>query len=177
MFDYLFVRSDALTRQLSAPLVDERRRYLTRCAEQGMSKGTLRVKARLLMSITRYLRLADRPNDTISIQEIERAAGRWGRYNWPSPKSSHAKLSREYFIAQATGWLPFLDRFKIPSKPVRAYDQMLVEFGSFMKAERGLSPVTVEYRCRSVRPFLDRLLGYRANSRHDHRRRCRFTAR
>ena len=29
MFDQLFVRSEALTRQLSAPLVDERRQYLT----------------------------------------------------------------------------------------------------------------------------------------------------
>jgi hypothetical protein len=28
MFDQLFFRSDALTRQLSAPLVDERRQYL-----------------------------------------------------------------------------------------------------------------------------------------------------
>jgi site-specific recombinase XerD len=159
MFDHLFVRSDALTRQLSAPLVDERRRYLTHCAEQGMSKRILRVKARLLLPITKYLKLADRPNDAISIQEIERAANRWSSHNWPSPKSSHAQLSREYFIAQAAGWLTFLDRFQIPNKPVSVYDQMLVEFGSFMKEERGLSPVTVEYRCRSVRPFLDRLLG------------------
>jgi hypothetical protein len=28
MFDQLFVRSDALTRYLSAPLVEERRQYL-----------------------------------------------------------------------------------------------------------------------------------------------------
>lgn len=81
MFDFLFVRSDALTRQLSAPLVDERRRYLTHCAEQGMSKCILRVKARLLLSITRYLKLADRPNDTISIQAIQRAASQWSSHN------------------------------------------------------------------------------------------------
>jgi hypothetical protein len=30
MFDRLFFRSDALTRQLSTQLVDERRQYLTR---------------------------------------------------------------------------------------------------------------------------------------------------
>jgi hypothetical protein len=96
MFDHLFVRSDALTRQLSAPLVDERRRYLTHCAEQGMSKSILRVKARFLLSITKYLKLAGRPNDIIDIQAIERAASRWSRHNWRSPKSSHAKLSREY---------------------------------------------------------------------------------
>jgi hypothetical protein len=134
MFDHLFVRSDALTRQLSAPLVDERRRYLTHCVEQGMSKRTLRVKARLLLSITKYLKLADRLNDTVSIQAIERAARQWSSHNWPSPKSPHAKLSREYFIGQAAGWLTFLDRFQIPNKPVSAYDQMLVDFGSFTDA-------------------------------------------
>jgi hypothetical protein len=50
MFDQLFVRSEALTRQLSAPLVDERRQYLTHCAVQGMTKSTLEAKARLLLS-------------------------------------------------------------------------------------------------------------------------------
>jgi hypothetical protein len=45
MFDQLFVRSDALTRYLSAPLVDERRQYLTHCAVQGMTKSTLEAKA------------------------------------------------------------------------------------------------------------------------------------
>jgi hypothetical protein len=35
MFDQLFVRSGALTCELSAPLLDERRQYLTHCAVQG----------------------------------------------------------------------------------------------------------------------------------------------
>lgn len=59
MFNQLFFRSDALTRQLSAPLVDERRQYLAHCAAQGMSKCTLGMKARLLLSIV------ERPNDAI----------------------------------------------------------------------------------------------------------------
>jgi hypothetical protein len=58
MLDQLFVRSDALTRQLSAPLVDERRQYLAQCAAQGMARRTLRVKTGLLLSIAEYLSLA-----------------------------------------------------------------------------------------------------------------------
>jgi integrase/recombinase XerD len=158
MFDQLFFRSDALTRQFSAPLVDERQQYLAHCAKQGTSKRVLRLKARLLLSITKYLRLADRQEQLISLQEIERAASRWASHNWPLPKSSHAKVSRDYFIAQAAGWLTFLNRLQIAPKPVEVYDQMLVDFTNFMKIDRGLSPITVEYRCRSVRPFLDRLL-------------------
>jgi hypothetical protein len=63
VFNRLFVRSDALTRQLSAPLVDERRQYLANCEGQGMSNSTLRSKARNLLSIANYLKLAHRPND------------------------------------------------------------------------------------------------------------------
>jgi len=37
MFSQLFFRSDALARQLSAPLVYERGQYLNHCAAQGMS--------------------------------------------------------------------------------------------------------------------------------------------
>lgn len=161
MFDNLFVRSDALTRQISAPLVDERRRYLAHCAEQGMSRGTLRLKARLLLSITKYLRLADRPNSTISGQEVEKAASRCANHKGPSAIRLHSKLSRKCFIAEAAGWLTFLNRFQIPTKPVKVYDQMLAGFRRFMEGERGLSAATVEYRCRSVGPFLDRLLGER----------------
>jgi site-specific recombinase XerD len=158
MFDQLFFRSDALTRQLSAPLVDERRQYLAECAAQGMSKCTLRVKARLLLSIAKYLRLAEWPNDTISLPEIKKAARRWLSHTWPSPERSPAKRSREYFVAQAAGWLTFLNRLQTPSKPVTVYDQMLAEFRSFMKEERGLSPATVKGLCSAVRPFLIQLL-------------------
>jgi integrase len=42
MFNELFFRSHALTRQLSAPLVEERRQYLAECASQGMSRRSLR---------------------------------------------------------------------------------------------------------------------------------------
>jgi hypothetical protein len=144
MFDQLFFRSDALTRQLSAPLVAERRQYLALCAAQGMSKCTLEVKARLLLSIAEYLRLADRPNDRISLPEIKKAASRWSSYNWRSPESSHATRSREYFIAQAAKWLTFLNRLQTPPKPITVYDQMLAEFRTFMEEDRGLSPATVK---------------------------------
>src|ERR1700751_4375235 len=55
-------------------------------------------EARLLRSIAKYLRLTERPNNTISLPEIKKAASQWSNHNWPSAKSSHAKLSREYFI-------------------------------------------------------------------------------
>jgi len=44
-----------------------------------MSKCTLRMKPRLLLSIAEYVRLAERPDDAISLVEIEKAASRWSR--------------------------------------------------------------------------------------------------
>jgi len=64
MFDQLFCRSDALTRQLSAPLVDETPPISSFMCGTRMSKCTMEVKARLLLSIAEYLRLGERPNDT-----------------------------------------------------------------------------------------------------------------
>ena len=114
MFDQLFFR-DALTRQLSAPLTDERRQYLAHCAAQGMSRPTLRTKARLLLSIAKYLSLRRRPNHAISLSEIKRAARRWSYRKWPSAKARHAKESRQYFVREASRWLTFLNRLKTVS--------------------------------------------------------------
>lgn len=158
MFDQLFVRSDALTRHLWAPLVDERRQYLTHCAVQGMTKSTLEAKARGLLLIAEYLRLADRPSNTITLSKIKKAATRWSNHNWPSSQSTHAKRSREYFVATAAEWLTFLNRLQTAPKPVTICDQMLAGFRGFMEEDRSLSPATVQSRCSSVRPFLVQLL-------------------
>jgi integrase/recombinase XerD len=158
MLEQLFFRSDALTRQLSAPLVGERRQYLLQCAAQGMARRTLLAKARLLLSITEYLRLAERPYGRIALPEIEKAADRWSTQNWPSSKSSHARFSRNDFITEALGWLRLLNRLQTIPKRVTVCDSMLADFSSFMKNDRGLSLTTVRYRCNSVRPFLEQML-------------------
>jgi len=158
MFNELFFRSDALTRQLSAPLVEERRQYLAECASQGMSRRSLRDKSLLLLSIVEHLRLGHRPKDRISLAEIKDAARRWSRRNLPSAKSRYVTESRAFFITLAVGWLTFLNRFQTESKSVTVHDRMLADFRSFMKDDRGFSQATVIDRCSSVRPFLIQLL-------------------
>src|SRR5260370_15514010 len=158
MFNQLFFRSDALARQLLAPVVDERRRYLAQCASQGMSRKTLRTKSQILLSIVESQRLGQRPKQRISLAAIQQAARRWSRHNWPSAKSLYVKQSRAYFITQAVRWLTFLNRLQATSKPLTTCDHMLTEFRKFMREDRGFSPKTVEYRCWTVRRFLDQLL-------------------
>ena len=50
MFDQLFQRPHALVRQLSAPLAEERRRYLAHCRAQEFSRSSLRLTAQLLVA-------------------------------------------------------------------------------------------------------------------------------
>jgi hypothetical protein len=123
-----------------------------------MSRSTLRAKARLLLSIARHLRFAERSSDTISLPEIERAATRWSSHNRPSIKTGRGEFSKQYFITEASRWLTFLNRLHLASESVTAFDGMVAEFRNFMVEDRGLSSSTVEFRCKSVRPFLNRLL-------------------
>ena len=68
-------------------------------------------------------------------------------------------------MAQAAGWLTFLNRLQTARKPVTVYDQMLAEFRGFMEEDRGLSPATVKGCCSSVRPFLIQLVDARREGR------------
>jgi integrase/recombinase XerD len=136
MFNQLFFRSDALARQLSAPLVYERGQYLNHCAAHGMFRSTLREKARLLLSIAECLRLDGRPDDKISLPEINTAATRWSRHNRRSLKG-RSKDSKRQFIAEASRWLIFLNRFHTPPRPERTFDEMLAESGSAIRPYQG----------------------------------------
>src|SRR6266852_2287299 len=154
MFNRLFVRSDALTRQMSAPLADERRQYLANCKEQGMSQRTLRAKARTLLSIADSLKPDHRSQNQISLQEIDKVARRWSRKRCSPP----SERLLEGFVSETIAWLSFLGRFQTQPAPAKPYDRMPVEIKEFMEKDRSLSPATVEHRCNSIRPFLDRLL-------------------
>jgi integrase/recombinase XerD len=157
MFEQLFERQHALSRHISGPLADERRRYLAHCAAQGMATRTLRLTAQLLIATEQYLKLSERPDEIISRQEVDDAGTLWSSRKSLPPIQLHPRLSRQRFIQHAVGWLTFLNRLQILVKPVTAYDQMLSEFADFMQRERGLSPATIESRCFSVRTFLERL--------------------
>jgi integrase/recombinase XerD len=112
VFNRLFVRSDALNRQLSAPLADERRHYLANCEEQGMSRKTLRSKARILISIANHLKSAYRPPEQITLHQIGQAACRWAR----KKRSSPSKRLGEEFVSEAVAWLGFLGRLQTQAK-------------------------------------------------------------
>ena len=157
MFEQLFERSHALIRQRSAPLADERRRYVLHCIEQGMAKSTVRLTAELLIAIEKYLKLAERPNSVLNPQEIEEAGTRWANRRAVPPVRLHPGLSKQRFVRQAIRWLTFLERLQPTCALPKPQEEKIIEFAHFMFHERGLSPATIELRCYTVCQFLDQL--------------------
>jgi integrase/recombinase XerD len=61
------------------------------------------------------------------------------------------------FTGHATRWLTFLGRLQPPATATRPYADQVTQFGDFMLRERGLSPRTVDSRCRRISEFLSRI--------------------
>jgi site-specific recombinase XerD len=157
MFEQLFERPHALARQRNGPLAEERRRYLVHCAEQQMSRRTLRGIAIYTLVVAKALRLDTRPGELITAAEIEAHADRWANRQPKPPALRQARRSWLRFTGQATRWLSFLGRLQPPAPAPQPYAQHLAQFNDYMLRERGLSPRTAEYRCRTIGELLARI--------------------
>jgi integrase/recombinase XerD len=157
MFDQLFKQPQALARQRAGPLTEERLRYLSHLAGQGMARSTLRDVAYYLLVVADFLRLAERPGEAIGHTEIEQKAALWASGLPKSPQGKERPYSRTRFFWNATRWLEFLDRLQRPTPQLSPYADLIDAFVEYMHRDRGLSPETIDLRCRTVQDFLHRL--------------------
>ena len=157
MFEKLFERSHALKRQLTGPLVEERRRYLTQCADQGMAFGVLKTTAHYLLIVTNNLALAARSDKSIGLEEIKRAANRWANREPKPPMMRYERYARLRFTCFATRFCEFINRLERIATVRTPFDDLLDKFTDYMRNEQGLSEPTVELRCNTVRDLLGRL--------------------
>lgn len=166
MFDVLFERPHAIMRQLSSPLLQERRNYLSFCSKQGMARRTLREVAIYLLVVIKYLNLSEVSQERFTSDQINEAAGFWAEREPKPPHMQVRDLSRRRFKTHATRWLTFLDRLQSPVKVACEYDPQIADFAAFMDHERGFSPLTIEARCHTIRLFLGELYtsGHRLNA-------------
>jgi len=156
MFDQLFTSVRAVERYTSAPLVEERLRYLAQCAAQGSTRSSLRLIAQHQLVAIEYLHLPTA--DSLTVEQVHAAADVWvGRQ--PQPHTHNAKdyrWARGRFISDASQWLSFLGRLRRVEAPRCTHMHMVDEFANHMVREKGLSPYTVRVRCWLVGQFLDR---------------------
>ena len=156
MFDQLFTAPQAIERYTSSPLLEERLRYLAHCATQGRTRSSLRLIAQHQLVFIDSLHLETA--GVVTVEQIHAAADAWGGRD-PQPHSHHVvdhRYGRLRFISDATQWLSFLGRLRLPDAPRRAYTPLIEEFRDQMVEAKGLSPHTVRGRCWYVAQFLDR---------------------
>jgi site-specific recombinase XerD len=157
MFDQLFQHPHALARHRDGPLSEERRRYLAHCAAQQLAVLTLRQIANYTLAVAKVLRLADRPGESITAEEIEAEAKRWARHRSKPPKGQVLEHARRRFQRHALRWLQFLGRLQPPATAPRPYTEQIAQFTDYQLRERGLSPNTVERHSRALHRFLSQL--------------------
>jgi len=156
MFERLFNRPATVAQQRAGPLLEERLRYLSHLAEQGVARHRLQVRAYYLLVIAQCLRLAGRPGEVISRGEIERQAHLWAKQPGPR-KVIGSKWQRVRFVRQATQWLQFCGRLQPLLDTPHRYAAMIAAFADSLGREKGLAPSTIRACCSMVRKILDRL--------------------
>src|SRR5438270_11403427 len=127
MFERLFNRPITLAQQWAGPLLEDRLRYLSHLAEQGVGRHGLQVRAYYLLMVTQCLRLAERPGEVISRGEIERQARLWAQQPGPR-KLIGSEWQRVRFLRHATQWLQFCGRLQPLAETPYRYAEMLAAF-------------------------------------------------
>jgi site-specific recombinase XerD len=157
MFERLFDRPATLARQRAGPLLEERLRYLSHLAEQGVARHGLQVRAYYLLVVAQCLRLAERPGELISRGEIEHQAHLWAQQPVPRRLIGSECQRAVTFRRHATQWLQFSGRLQpLPETPHR-YAEVITAFANFLGGEKGLARTTIRACCSRVREFLDQL--------------------
>ena len=97
------------------------------------------------------------PSGEVCPEEVHAAADRWVSRTAPHHARKGAAPARAAFTSTAIGWLRFLGRLHEPRKADAPGAALVAEYAQYMCAERGLAPLTIYTRCKSIEEFLGRL--------------------
>jgi len=151
MYEELFQNPSTVARHRSAPYAEERARYLRHCACQGYSRSTLLQKAADLLWAARKLSIY--PELRVNLQQLEAVAQGWEEREHECGQTLNAHWTRKRFIETARPWLRFLGCFCEPVSPL-PFANLLEDYVSWMKYERGFAVTTVHCRAEYLRLFL-----------------------
>lgn len=140
MFAEIFDSPVTVTRHREGRMAKERLAFLTHLASQGHFGSGLEKKARYLLAIVQTLRLASRPRQAMTLNEVNRRTA-----------------NRRCLFPLAVQWLRFMGRLKEPCVPLAPWAKKIKAFADYMEHEAELSPATVCSRCSRVRVFFAQL--------------------
>jgi site-specific recombinase XerD len=152
MFEKLFKYPRVYARHRDGPLSDARESYLSHRANDGTAPNTLLRVARELLVIATEINLV--VGKEIGIEEIEAAAQCWARRQQRSHRAHTQRWSHELFVQTARDWLRFLGCLREPAEIAVRFSNLISDFATCMRQERGLSSATIHNRCWHAEQFL-----------------------
>ncbi len=155
MFEDLFERPHTIEKYRSAPLYEDRLKYLVHVADGGAAPRTLYKIAYCQLNLVGLLDLQE--GETVTLSRLTAVAeARFDRDQHPGGQRSQSRASSE-FLGCALRWLRFLDRVEEPAELRHPYAVEIEAFTVWMRDERGLSEGTICSRRRAAADFLNRL--------------------
>jgi integrase/recombinase XerD len=151
-FDSLFKMPWARSRHNSAPLLEERERFLKYELEIGRKLVNVQQSACLLLHINRTLGFSRRMR-RITHAELNQAARGWEKYSGPYSVRNHGRHSYDLYRKTARSWLRF-NSCLIEPKKTRLCEDRLRAFEGHLRDTIGLAAATIETRTRHALYFL-----------------------
>jgi integrase/recombinase XerD len=151
VFESLFKYPRVLARHQEGPAAEARRQFVNHCSDRGMARSTLVRTARELLAIADRIDVA--AGKTISREKIGEAGDDWARDQCRRDRVDEPRWSRSLFTQTAVSWLRFLRLLEEPPDQPTPFADRIAEFATYMREERGLSPVTIHNRCWHVEKF------------------------
>lgn len=151
MIEDLFKRPTILARYREGTLATARDEFLEHCAREGYSRSMLRKIAWVLLAVAQHI---DIGHGNMTTQDIERAVDRRVRFSRRPMRATESQWTRKMFIHFATEWLRRLGCLQQAPEAQNAFAAQIASFASYMRDERGLSPVTISTRCERLAWFV-----------------------
>lgn len=152
MIKELYSRPKTIRDHCSAPLIDERLRYLQHCVSRGIKQSTLRDIAVRLLQTVKCLDVC--VGETVNLTQIESAAQAWRHSIRHYKNHSESPKATQLFVGHAVRFFRFLGWFEENQTPSHTHCDKVVQFTQSMRCERGWADGTVNsYQCTINRFF------------------------
>lgn len=154
LFYKIFKHKNAINRHLSAPLLNERIKYVQYWADSGAITETLKRIAQYLLLYIDYLNLENKK--LVTVTEIEKAWLTWATTkNKPLKKQAdYSGFAKNRFISYAIRWLKMINRLVIASPKNFPFSEKLTNYIDYMRQQQGLSETTIYSRNSLLHNFL-----------------------
>jgi integrase/recombinase XerD len=151
VFDKYFSLPAAIARHQSAPLAEERERFLTHLEATGTGRSAIRVAAIYLLQVINVLGL--RRLRDVTLEEVDRAADHWNTLRNQDKQYPAGQSGVKCFAQTARRFLRFEGKLRSPRLP-QPFSEYLRDFVEAMSSECGLSEETIRSRRYRAADFL-----------------------